>query len=116
MQEDQLRCTKAGFSLVPVPGYLPNSNDLEQKNADQITQTASNEVNSISKEMQVIRQGDNKHPHINRSGSFSQLRSFELNDMGFSLNKISPITFGIKNPQTPADWGIKSRALTSTPR
>ena len=36
--------------------------------------------------------------------------------MGFSLNKISPITFNIENPQTPADWGIKSRALISTPR
>ena len=116
LQEDQLMCTKAGFSLVPVPGYLPNGNELEQKNADQIIQTASDEVNSISKEMQVIMQSDNKHPHINRSGSFSRLRSFELNDMGFSLNKISPITFDVENPQTPADWGIKSRALTSTPR
>ena len=76
--------TKAGFSLVPVPGYLPNSNDLEQKNADQISQTACDEVNTITKEMQVIMQGDNKHPHINKSGSFSRLRSFELNDMGFS--------------------------------
>ena len=37
LQEDQLMCTKAGFSLVPVPGYLPNSNDLEQRNADQIS-------------------------------------------------------------------------------
>ena len=109
-------CTKAGFSLVPVPGYLPNGNGLEQKNADQIIQTASDEVNSISKEMQVIMQGDNKYPHINKSGSFSCLRSFELNDMGFSLNKISPITFDVKNPQTPADHGIKSRAPTSTPR
>ena len=36
--------------------------------------------------------------------------------MGFSLNKISPITFDVENPQTPADCGIKSRALTSTPR
>ena len=36
--------------------------------------------------------------------------------MGFSLNKISPITFNIENPQTPADCGIKSRAPTSTPR
>ena len=36
--------------------------------------------------------------------------------MGFSLNKISLITFDIENPQTPADCGIKSRALTSTPR
>ena len=36
--------------------------------------------------------------------------------MGFSLNKISPITFDVGNPQTPADCGIKSRALTSIPR
>ena len=107
--------TKAGFSLVPVPGYLPNSNDLEQKNADQIIQPACDEVNLISREMQVIMQGDNKHPHINKSGSFSRLRSFELNDMGFSLNKISPITFDMENPQTPADHGIKGRAPTSTP-
>ena len=90
LQEDQLMHTKAGFSLVPVPGYLPNSNDLDQKNADQITQKACDEVNLITREMQVIMQGDNKHPHINKSGSFSRLRSFELNDMGFSLNKISP--------------------------
>ena len=109
-------CTKAGFSLVPVPGYLPNANDPEQRNADQITQTARDEVNSITREMQVIMQGDNKHQHINKLGSFSHLRSFELNDMGFSLNKISPITFDVKNPQTPADHGIKSRALTPTPR
>ena len=61
-------------------------------------------------------QGDNKHPHINKSGLFSCLRSFELNDMGFSLNKISPLTFDVENPQTPADRGIKSRAPTSTPR
>ena len=116
LQEDQLMCTKAGFSLVPVPGYLPNSNDLEQRKADQITQTACDEVNTITREMQVIMQGDNKHPHINISGSFSCLRSFELNDMGFSLNKISPITFDVENPQTPADHGIKGRAPTSTPQ
>ena len=93
-------CTKAGFLLVPVPGYLPSSNDLEQTNADQIIQTVNEEVTLTNKEMQVIMQGDNKHPHINKSGSFSRLRSFELNDMGFSLNKISPITFDVENPQT----------------
>ena len=71
LQGDQLMHTKAGFSLVPVPGYLPNINDLEQKNADQIIQIASDEINSITREMQVIMQGDNKHPHINGSGSFS---------------------------------------------
>ena len=61
-------------------------------------------------------QSDNKHPHINKSGSFSRLRSFELNDMGFSLNKISPITFDVENPQTPANCGTMGRAPTSTPR
>ena len=116
LQEDQLMHTKAGFSLVPVPGYLPNSNDLEPRNADQISQTACHEVNTITREMQVIMQGDNKHPHVNKSGSFSHLRSFELNDMGFSLSKISPITFDMDNLQTPADRGIKSRAPTSTPQ
>ena len=116
LQEDQLMHTKAGFSLVPVPGYLPSSSDLEQTNADQIIQTANDEVTLTNKEMQVIMRGDKKHPHINKSVSFSRLRSFKLNDMGFSLNKISPITFDIENPQTLADHGIKGRALTLTPR
>ena len=104
-------CTK-----VPVPGYLSSSHDLEQTDADQIIQTANEEVTLTNKEMQVIMQSDNKHPHINKSGSFSRLRSFELNNMGFSLNKISPITFDVENPQTPVDCGTKGRALTSTPR
>ena len=116
LQEDQLMRTKAGFSLVPLPGYLATSNDLEHTDACQIIQMANEEVSSINREMQVIMQGDNKHTHINKSGSFSRLRSFKLNDMGFCLNKISPITFDVNNPQTPADCGIKGRALTSTPR
>ena len=61
-------------------------------------------------------QGDNKHLHINKSGSFSRLRSFKLNDMGFSLNKISPIMFDVENPQTLANHGTKGRTLTLTPR
>ena len=64
----------------------------------------------------MIMQGDNKHPHINKSGYFSRLRSFKLNDMVFSLNKISSITFDVENPQTPADHDIKGRAPTSTLR
>ena len=109
-------CTKAGFSQVPVPGYLPSSHDLKQTDADRIIQTANEEVASTDKEMQIIMQGDNKHPHINKSGSFSRLRSFKLNDMGFSLNRISPITFNVENPQTPVNLGTKGRALTSMPR
>ena len=43
--------TKTGFSQVPVPGYLPNSYDLEQTDADQIIQMANDEVASTDKEM-----------------------------------------------------------------
>ena len=32
------------------------------------------------------------------------------------MNKISPITFDVENPQTPVDCGTKGRAPTSTPR
>ena len=109
-------CTKAGFSQDPVPGYLPSSYDLEQTDADQIIQMTNEEVASTDKEMQVIMQGDNKHPHINKLGSFSRLRSFKLNDIGFSLNRISPIIFDVENPQTPVNHGTKEKALTSTPR
>ena len=109
-------CTKAGFSQVPIPGYLSSSYDLEQTDADQIIQTVNEEVALTNKEMQVIMQSDNKHPHINKSGSFSRLRSFELNNMGFSLNRISPIVFNVENPQTPANCGTKGRAPTSMPR
>ena len=109
-------CTKAGFSQVPVPGYLPRSYDLEQMDADQIIQTANEEVASTDKEMQVIMQSDNRHPHINKTGSFSRLRSFELNDMGFSLNRISLIMFDEENQQTPVNCGTQGRALTSMPR
>ena len=109
-------CRKAGFSQVPVPGYLPSSYDLEQTDVYQIIQMANEEVAATNKEMQVIMQGDNNHPHINKSGSFSRLRSFKLNDMEFSLNKISPITFNVENVQTPADCGTEGRAPTLTPR
>ena len=43
--------TKAGFSQVPVPGYLPSSYDLEQTDADQIIQRVNEEVTLTNKEM-----------------------------------------------------------------
>ena len=95
-------CTKAGFSQVPVPGYLPSSYDLEQTDADQIIQMVNEEVTLTNTEMQVTScKSDNKHLHINKSGSFSRLRSFKLNNMGFSLNRTSPITFNVENPHRP---------------
>ena len=116
LQEDQLICTKTGFSQVPVPGYLPSSYDLEQTDADQIIQMANEEVASTNKEMQVIMQSDNRHLHINKTGSFSRLRSFKLNNMGFSLNRISLIMFNEENQQTPVNCGTQRRAPTLMPR
>ena len=51
LQEDQLMHTKAGFSQVPVPGYLPSSYDLEQTDTDQIIQMVNEEVALTNKEM-----------------------------------------------------------------
>ena len=79
-------CTKAGFTQVPVPGYLPNHYELEQNDVDCINKAANTDAATAEKEMQVIMQEDSHHPHINNTASFSRLRSFELNDMGFSLN------------------------------
>ena len=77
---------------------------------------ANEEVASTDKEMQVIMQSDNKHPHINKTGSFSRLRFFKLNDMGFSLNRISPIMFDVENQLMPVNHGTRGRLPTSMPR
>ena len=47
--------------------------------------------------------------------SFSRIRSDELNNIGYGLNRISPITFKGDVFQTPNNW-IQGRAPTSTPR
>ena len=66
--------------------------------------------------MQVIMEED----HYNQTQSsahtsFSRLRSFKLNDMGFGLNRISPITFDADAFQTPENRGPQNKAPTSTP-
>ena len=100
--------TKAGFSQVPVPGYLPSSYDLEQTDADQIIQMVNEEVALTNKEMQVIMQSDNTH--INKSGSFSRLRSFELNNMGLSLNRISPNHVRCREPTDTGKLWYKGKS------
>ena len=48
--------------------------------------------------------------------SFSRIRSEELNDMGYGLSRISPITFDNENAfQTPNNR-TQGRVLMSTPR
>ena len=51
LQEDQLMCTKAGFTQVPVPGYLPNHYELEQNDVDHINKAANTDTATAEKEM-----------------------------------------------------------------
>ena len=62
-------------------------------------------------------QGDSPHDLSNASmhSSFSRLCSFEINDMGYGLNRISPITFDENAFQTP-DNRMQGRAPMSMPR
>ena len=44
-------CTKAGFTQVPVPCYLPNHYELEQNDVDCIKKAASTDAATAEKEM-----------------------------------------------------------------
>ena len=120
LQEDQLKCTKQGLPLVPAPSYLPNMYELGHSDVKQIDNRASTEVRRVENEMMVIMQEhqerkQNDVSHNSFCSSFSRIRSEELNDMGFGLNRISPITFDDDAFWTPNNRA-KGRAPTSTPR
>ena len=120
LREDQLKCTKQGLPLVPAPSYLPNMYELGHSDVRQIDNRASTKVRRVENEMMVIMQEHQEREqhevsHNSFHSSFSRIRSEELNDMGFGLNRISPITF-----DDDAFWMLnnraKDRALTLTPR
>ena len=107
LQEDQLMHTKLGFPLVPVPSYLTNIYELEYRDVRNIEDTALTEVRWVESEMLVImdelQEKQNQHDVSNTSfhSSFSRIRSNELNDMGYGLSRISPITLEGDMFQTP---------------
>ena len=109
LQEDQLKCTNHVFLLVPAPSYLPN-----------IDSRASTEVRRVENEMMVIMQEhqereQNDVSHKSFHSSFSRIRSEELNNMGYGLSRISPITFEDDAFRMLSNRA-KDRALTLTPR
>ena len=108
---------KNRFPLVPVPTYLPSNYELEQNDVHLIENRVYMETREVEQEMMIIME-ENRSSNTNHSADsyFSRLRSFELNDMGFGLNRISPITFNTDTFQTPQNRGTQSRAPTSTPR
>ena len=120
LKEDQLMHTKLGFPLVPAPSYLPNMYELGHSDVRKIDDTASTEVKRMENEMMVIMQEHQEKEQQNVShnsfhSSFSIIRSVELNDMGYGLSKISPITFNGDAFQMPNNRA-QDRAPTLTPR
>ena len=120
LQEDQLIHTKQGFLLVLVLSYLPNMYELGHSDVRQIDDRASTEVRRVENKMMVIMQEHQEKEQQNVSHnsfhrSFSRIRSEELNNMGYGLSRISPITFNDDAFQMPSNR-TKDRALTSTPR
>ena len=87
LQEDQLTHTRLGFPLVSVPTYLLNQYELEQNDVHHIENAVHTETREAECEMKVIMDKDHHNQaHSSAHTSFSRLRSFELNDMGFGLN------------------------------
>ena len=119
LQEDQLMCTKEGFPLVPALSYLPNMYELGHNDVGLIDDRASTKVRRVENEIMVIMQEHQKKEQQNVShnsfcSSFSRIRSEELNNMGYGLSRISPITFDDDAFQMPSNRA-KDRALTLTP-
>ena len=116
-QEDQLTHTKLGFPLVPVPTYLPSNYELEQNDVCCIENAVHMETREVEHEMMIIME-ESRSNNTNHSTDsfFSRLCSFELNNMGFGLNRISCIMFDTDAFQTPENRVTLSRVPTSTPR
>ena len=105
LQEDQLKHTKLGFPLVPAPSYFPNTYEVGCSDIRKIDDIASTEVKRMENEMVVIMQEKEQQniSHNSFHSSFSRIRSEELNDMGYGLSKISPITFDGDAFQMPSN-------------
>ena len=89
-------------------------------NIRKIDDTASTEIRRVENEMMVITEEHQEKEQQNMShnsfhSSFSRIRSEELNDMGYGLSRISPITFDGDAFQTPSNR-TQDKALTLTPR
>ena len=107
LQEDNIfRCSNELPGL-PAPTYSPSVTDLETIHRIHVMSHAWRESDHALQEATIIH-----HAHMNNT-SFSRIRNMDnITDMGYSLNRVSPI-FG--EQQTPAQ-SANPRNPTSTPR
>ena len=94
--------------------------DTGHSDIRQIDNRTSTEVRRVENKMMVImweHEEREQHDvsHNSFRSSFSRIRSEELNDMGFVLNRISPITFNDDAFWVPINRA-KGRVPTLTPR
>ena len=94
--------------------------ELGHSDVRQIDDRASTEIRRVENKMLVIMQEHQEREqqdvsHNSFHSSFSRIRSEELNNMGYGLSRISPITFNDDAFQMPNNRA-KDGAPTSTPR
>ena len=113
LQEDNVfRCSKE-LPELPAPTYSPSVNDLETIHRIHVMSHAWRESDHALQEATIIhREFMLEKAHMNNT-SFSRIRNVDnITDMGYSLNRVSPI---FRDQQTPAQ-SANPRNLTSTPR
>ena len=113
LQEDNVfRCSKE-LPELPAPMYSPSVNDLEMIHRIHVMSHVWRESDHALQEATIIhREFMLEKAHMNNT-SFSRIRNVDnITDMGYSLNRVSPI-FG--EQQTPAQ-STNPRNLMSTPR
>ena len=113
LQEDNIfRCSNE-LPELPVPTYSPSVNELEMIHRIHVMSHAWRESDHALQEATIIHHEFMlEKAHMNNT-SFSRIRNVDnITDMGYSLNRVSPI-FG--EQQTPVQ-SSNPRNPTSTPR
>ena len=113
LQEDNVfRCSKE-LPELPAPTYSPSVNDLETIHRIHVMSHAWRELDHALQEATIIHcEFMLEKAHMNNT-SFSRIRNVDnITDMGYSLNRVSPI-FG--EQRTPAQ-SSNPRNPMSTPR
>ena len=113
LQEDNIfRCSKE-LPELPAPTYSPSVTDLETIHRIHVMSHAWRELDHALQEATIIHcEFMLEQAHMNNT-SFSRIRNIDhITDMGYSLNRVSPI---LREQWTPVQ-STNPRNPTSTPR
>ena len=113
LQEDNIFRHGKELPELPAPTYSPSVTDLETIHRIHVMSHAWRESDHALQEATIIhREFMLEQAHMNNT-SFSRIRNIDhITDMGYSLNRVSPI---LREQQTPVQ-STNPRNPTSTPR